>query len=104
MALDKDGFQRLYHALCRRAEVSLIFEEYVTLDIGGFRIAQVIIPGYRFVEEENVDTWNTKNMQSFLFLIQKQKVSIEECEAIVQTYEPVEANKSSSLLSVLGKY
>ncbi|OQV17419.1 1-phosphatidylinositol 4,5-bisphosphate phosphodiesterase delta-1 [Hypsibius exemplaris] len=83
MALDSEGFQRLYKIVSSRPEITMIFEQ--------------------FCANKEADTWTAVDLRKFLLSSQKQDPgSIEACDMMIEAFEPLEENKEKHLLSVTG--
>ncbi|XP_014676437.1 PREDICTED: 1-phosphatidylinositol 4,5-bisphosphate phosphodiesterase delta-4-like isoform X2 [Priapulus caudatus] len=81
-ALDPEEFVRFYTLLRHRPEIDKIFQE--------------------FTKDDDDDFMDPEELQEFLKKAQKADVSVDECRAMIQKYEPLQENKEVDVLSGEG--
>ncbi|OQV17417.1 1-phosphatidylinositol 4,5-bisphosphate phosphodiesterase delta-4 [Hypsibius exemplaris] len=80
--LNAEGFRRFYALLSERGDLQKIFTEFA---------------------EGDHQTWTTKTLQKFLREVQHEEdQTLEACEFIIKSFEPMDENQSQNLLGLAG--
>ncbi|GAV08349.1 hypothetical protein RvY_18059 [Ramazzottius varieornatus] len=86
--LDANGFYRFYASLAERSEIRELFEKYA-----GLGITYSTAPSKKY--------WTTSDLQMFLLTSQREdKETIEACEFVIETFEPVDENREQKHFSM----
>ncbi|XP_055346908.1 1-phosphatidylinositol 4,5-bisphosphate phosphodiesterase delta-1-like [Paramacrobiotus metropolitanus] len=84
LVLDADGFHQFYRLLSERPDLKKIFQEHTA-------------------EKSAGAVWSLSNLQTFLQNTQKEaERSVDACEYIIKTFEPLEENQARNELSLQG--